>query len=175
MKDLVIFDLDGTLADDAHRKHYLDESPRNWDAYFEACDKDTVVTGMAAVFWMEKRWMSMKADWYDCSHRSVQIWTGRNESVRGKTEKWLEDYLYIRPSLAADMLRMRPVQNRLTNLELKRSWYEEATADNKARGGAGVRGQRQGSRVLAAAAECAVLAAEARKLLKGVASAKRLC
>jgi phosphoglycolate phosphatase-like HAD superfamily hydrolase len=36
----VIFDLDGTLADLTHRLHYVKNGNRNWDKFFEECDKD---------------------------------------------------------------------------------------------------------------------------------------
>jgi hydroxymethylpyrimidine pyrophosphatase-like HAD family hydrolase len=33
IKPMVVFDIDGTLADNEHRVHYLHNHPKNWDAF----------------------------------------------------------------------------------------------------------------------------------------------
>ena len=39
--DLVIFDLDGTLANADHRQYLIERTPKDWDAYFAClCPKD---------------------------------------------------------------------------------------------------------------------------------------
>lgn len=38
--DCVICDIDGTVADNRHRLHFLDERPRNWKAFFDAIPGD---------------------------------------------------------------------------------------------------------------------------------------
>jgi len=35
-----IFDIDGTLANGDHRLHHIQKQPKDWDAFFEACDAD---------------------------------------------------------------------------------------------------------------------------------------
>lgn len=35
-----MFDLDGTLADTAHRQRFLERTPRDWDAFFAAAPND---------------------------------------------------------------------------------------------------------------------------------------
>ena len=37
---ICIFDIDGTLALNEHRQHYLTESPKNWKAFNAECGKD---------------------------------------------------------------------------------------------------------------------------------------
>ena len=39
----IVFDLDGTLADDAHRQHHITGDVRDWDAYFAACGDDAPI------------------------------------------------------------------------------------------------------------------------------------
>jgi hypothetical protein len=39
-RPLAVFDLDGTLADTAHRQHFLERRPRDWDAFFAAAVHD---------------------------------------------------------------------------------------------------------------------------------------
>ncbi|GGT13369.1 phosphatase domain-containing protein [Streptomyces purpureus] len=39
-RPLAVFDLDGTLSNSAHRQHFLERSPRDWDAFFAAAPDD---------------------------------------------------------------------------------------------------------------------------------------
>ncbi|WP_030348222.1 MULTISPECIES: nucleotidase [unclassified Streptomyces] len=39
-RPLAVFDLDNTLADTAHRQHFLTSRPRDWDAFFAAAPQD---------------------------------------------------------------------------------------------------------------------------------------
>ena len=36
----IIFDMDGTLADVSHRKHFVEDKPKNWDAFYKAMIND---------------------------------------------------------------------------------------------------------------------------------------
>lgn len=38
----VIFDIDGTLADNRHRQHFLDRTPKDWDGFFSLMRNDVV-------------------------------------------------------------------------------------------------------------------------------------
>lgn len=77
----VIFDLDGTLADCEHRRHYLDQKPRNWEMFFNECDKDKVIDPVANLLR------------YYRSNPNYQVWilSGRmgNVETRSKTFEWL--------------------------------------------------------------------------------------
>ncbi|MET9514666.1 HAD family acid phosphatase [Streptomyces sp. NPDC002994] len=39
-RPLAVFDLDGTLADTAHRQRFLERKPRDWDGFFGAAPDD---------------------------------------------------------------------------------------------------------------------------------------
>ncbi|MFF3766465.1 hypothetical protein ACFYYR_20615 [Streptomyces sp. NPDC001922] len=39
-RPLAVFDLDGTLAGTAHRQHFLQRRPRDWDGFFAAAPQD---------------------------------------------------------------------------------------------------------------------------------------
>ncbi|WP_299531862.1 hypothetical protein [uncultured Streptomyces sp.] len=39
-RPLAVFDLDGTLADTAHRQHFLEGARRDWDGFFSAASDD---------------------------------------------------------------------------------------------------------------------------------------
>ena len=92
MPDCIIVDLDGTLADCGHRRHYLNEIPPNWNNFLENMGQDEVVYPIAQL-------LDMYRD------RGVQIilCSGRGEEYRDKTDKWLidneifYDYLLMRP------------------------------------------------------------------------------
>ena len=107
----VVFDLDGTLADDSHRQHFLQHEPKAWQEYFAACGRDVPIRQMIRVL-------------NDMSHRGsqVEIWTGRNEDVRPETERWLTDH-----HVAHDRLRMRHRRTIGQQTELKAEWLVEAS------------------------------------------------
>ncbi|MHC5256644.1 phosphatase domain-containing protein [Streptomyces sp. UC4497] len=76
-RPLAVFDLDGTLADTAHRQRYLERRPRDWDAFFAAAPHDPpLAEGIALVLSSAK----------DCD---VVYLTGRPERCRADTAAWL--------------------------------------------------------------------------------------
>jgi len=36
----VIFDIDGTLSDNSHRQHFLEQKHKDWEGFFKECEKD---------------------------------------------------------------------------------------------------------------------------------------
>lgn len=106
-KKAIIFDLDGTLASDAHRNHHLwPVEKRNWDAYFEACDKDAPRKEIIAI-----------AQAFSVAGHPIHILTGRAESTLDKTVRWLCDH-----GVPFDSLRMRPMHDRTDDHILKPIW-----------------------------------------------------
>lgn len=77
----VIFDLDGTLALCDHRRHYVETEPKDWEAFFAECDKDTVNEPIARLFRFYR----------DSPEHRVWILSGRSgtEETRLKTKLWL--------------------------------------------------------------------------------------
>ena len=91
MVDSVIFDIDGTLADIEHRRHFVREGRPDWEAFFNNMGKDKLIGPVA--------WLNRKL------HESgviILITTGRPDSHRKLTEDWLQensikyDHLYMR-------------------------------------------------------------------------------
>ena len=148
---MIIFDLDGTLANCDHRKHFIDKSyitcgfnctkqkrclqclrklekdQPNWKAFFEACDQDTPIKPTLEIL-------------INCllSGRKVEIWSGRCESVREKTMIWLNENLYSSYRLKSHLLddpelkvKMRPIGDYTPDDQLKESWLDEALAKGK--------------------------------------------
>ena len=80
----IVCDIDGTVADCKHRLHYirrLAPVPNDYDAFYEACDKDTPIKPIINI--LKRHWHSY----------SIVFLTGRRESVRQKTVDWLDKYV----------------------------------------------------------------------------------
>jgi len=109
---MIIFDLDGTLADCEHRRHFVENKKNSdWKAFFEACDDDIPI------------WPVIYALMIHSQKYEIQIWSGRCESVRNKTEWWLT---YVGIDNLYSKLKMRQVGDYTPDDELKESWLREA-------------------------------------------------
>jgi phosphoglycolate phosphatase-like HAD superfamily hydrolase len=97
-----IFDLDGTLADDSHRWHYV-ERTGDWDAYYAACSADGPIEHVLAVARALER-----------VGFAICIVTGRSETIRDQTVAWL-----IAQDVLFNELIMRKNGDRRKNSELK--------------------------------------------------------
>ena len=76
---LVVFDIDGTLANIEHRLHYIKQHPKNWAAFDAGISHDRVNKPVAAMFF------ALRREGYD-----VIFASGRNERTRSATMSWLE-------------------------------------------------------------------------------------
>ncbi|CAM5314538.1 hypothetical protein GCM10010329_57240 [Streptomyces spiroverticillatus] len=74
---LAVFDLDGTLADSAHRQHLLERRPRDWDAFFAAAPADPPLPEGVA--------LALRS----AEDSEVVYLTGRPERCRADTVAWL--------------------------------------------------------------------------------------
>ncbi|MGW1799566.1 phosphatase domain-containing protein [Streptomyces sp. NPDC001984] len=76
-RPVVVFDLDNTLADTAHRQRFLERKPRDWDGFFAAAPQDPpLAEGLALA----------KESARECE---VVYLTGRPERCRRDTLDWL--------------------------------------------------------------------------------------
>lgn len=111
MRPYVVFDLDGTIADDSHRLPLiLDQKPPDWPGYFAACRKDSPIVPVMKL---------VELFAVDLRYR-VEIWTGRSATVLDDTEWWLDHHM-----VEYDRLRMRPVGDYRSNVDLKAGWLSE--------------------------------------------------
>jgi hypothetical protein len=111
MQDLIIFDLDDTLALTAHRTHFLLNNPPDWQAYYAACPQDSVFEPVAAIF-------------YDHFVASRDMWivSARSDLVREKTEDWLFMHgIYYSHLLMKSSDDIRP------NADIKMRWLHDGT------------------------------------------------
>lgn len=76
----VIFDVDGTLANIEHRRHWVQSKPKNWTAFIKASVHDAPNHD---IVWLLKTFKS--------SGCRILIATGRSELDRNTTETWLNN------------------------------------------------------------------------------------
>ena len=110
---MIVFDLDGTLALDHHRKEHLLKEPKDWDTYFSLCGKDEPCTPLLEIL-----------DTLGHIH-NIALWSGRSMVVWADTAAWLQAhgiYNYLHE------VRMRAVDDRTQDDILKRQWLHEHNA-----------------------------------------------
>lgn len=105
----IICDLDGTIALDHGRAHFLHPiETRDWDAYFEACHTDQPSLPTIEV-------LKALAPWH-----KIFILTGRKATVHEKTVEWLKKY-----QVPWNSLQMRNVNDRTDDHILKEQWASQ--------------------------------------------------
>lgn len=109
----VIFDIDGTLADCEHRRHFVTTRPKNWEAFHLAADRDTVIEPVAATMRLFLRNASR-----------VVCCSGRMETYRDITERWL-----LRNALHPHAIYMRAANDTRPDDVIKEELLERILAD----------------------------------------------
>lgn len=107
MKDIVIVDLDGTIALIEHRRHFVEDGNKQWDEFYDACDQDEPNLPVILILQRMKR------------GHPIYIFSGRSEAVRAKTLDWLYSH-----RVPWDFLFMRPEGDFTPDEELKKGWLE---------------------------------------------------
>lgn len=144
---LYIFDLDGTLADLKHRRHFVEHTASllcplcqkagfslngrkikcsyhltdgwkpDWDAFHAACVDDTPIDAIIDILACVRH-----------NESDVWIWSGRMNTVSAETFRWLQDH-HIR----FDQLKMRPAGDYTPDDQLKESWLKAMSPEDRAR------------------------------------------
>lgn len=114
MKDCIIFDLDGTLADCRHRLHHVTQYPKNWKAFFEGISDDVPNPAIAKLL-------------AACIQAGEQVilCSGRPEDYRATTEAWLRE----RANVLWLPLYMRPAGDQRQDAVVKLELLEKIKAD----------------------------------------------
>ena len=108
-----IFDVDGTLMDIEHRRHFVVQRPKDFDAFREATSQDTAKEDIFAVA------KALKA----AGHRII-ISSGRNKSQRAVTLKQL-----MGAGLVFDALYMRSDKDFRPDDEVKSQMLDKMIKD----------------------------------------------
>lgn len=106
-----VFDLDGTLALNEHRQHYVDRpvGEKDWRAFFAACSDDVPNQPIIRVL------LALWATGHD-----VQIWSGRSAEVEDKTRRWLAEN-----GLSMIPIKLRAEGDHTPDTVLKKQWLDE--------------------------------------------------
>lgn len=112
---MIVFDVDGVLADPTHRLKYIQGQHPDWEKFFEESKDDAPIRAGLRLLLLHLR----------STHR-VELWTGRSDRYRLMLESWLLRFGMPRlPQIA-----MRPHGDHCPDVELKRRWVEEAGPEN---------------------------------------------
>lgn len=120
---IVIFDLDGVIADVRHRIHFIDRviargkyhgievvgNKSDWDKFFKACPDDTP----------NKDMVDLLKIFVDRGHK-IYILSGRSASVKKETFEWFSHY-----NIPFDFMFLRPVENYEIDFSLKFRWINK--------------------------------------------------
>jgi FMN phosphatase YigB (HAD superfamily) len=94
MSKVIVFDLDGTICNVDHRRHWVASKPKNWAAWDAGLPNDTPNED---IIWMLNSFL-------DRGNVRIVLCSGRDSRLRPATEAWLEkhnvyyDALYMRAS-----------------------------------------------------------------------------
>lgn len=78
---VIVFDIDGTIANVEHRRHWVASKPKNWAAWNAAMHLDTVHDDI--------KWML--ESFHNRADTRIILCSGRGEETRAVTEQWLAD------------------------------------------------------------------------------------
>jgi hypothetical protein len=87
MKDTIICDLDGTLANCEHRVHHVRNKPKNWDAFYAGVREDEVNGPVLNIL--------DKFLCYEGLRYNIIFCSGRPERCREDTVWWLKEVAHI--------------------------------------------------------------------------------
>jgi hypothetical protein len=76
--EIVIFDIDGTLADVSERIHHVRKKPKNWNAFFQGMAQDKAIHSMVRL-----------CNILYASGIQIILCSGRSEEHRTQTMEWL--------------------------------------------------------------------------------------
>lgn len=106
----IIFDIDGTLANVEHRRHFVQGPKKDFDAFYEAMVHDTIVVPVRDLLNMY-----IYRGWH------VALCTGRPRAYYLETQRWLADNL-----VQYDELLMRPNSRRFDpDYQVKRDMLDQ--------------------------------------------------
>jgi len=102
--ELVIFDIDGTLADVSERIHHVSKKPKNWNAFFAGMAQDKAIHSMVRL-----------CNILHASGIQIILCSGRSEEHRARTVAWL-----AQQGVNYHALLLRKDKDRRSDTEIKR-------------------------------------------------------
>jgi hypothetical protein len=105
----VAFDIDGTIANNAHREHLARE--RKWDEFHALCHLDPPIIETMDV---------LRALAFQNNAHSIELWTARSDNYMASTLEWLRKY-----NEPFDSLKMRRKGDWRKACIIKLEWFLE--------------------------------------------------
>jgi hypothetical protein len=115
MSNVIVFDLDGTLANLDHRLNLVRTKKPNWDKFYERCVYDEVNE------WCKQMMNALFAQQY-----TIFIVSARPETYRKETEEWL----YSKGVNYSKLVMVRGSRDSTGDADLKRAWLKEFGKEN---------------------------------------------
>lgn len=111
-QNVVVCDLDGTLCDVEHRRHFVQQTPKNWMGFFENISGDKLRRDVSDLVSDELT--------RDTGIHLILV-SARPENYREVTEKWLKDNYYYNYTA----LIMREANDSRPDTEVKSDIYDK--------------------------------------------------
>ena len=103
-EEIVIFDIDGTLADVSERLHHIKKKPKDWDSFFQGIPQDKAIRSMV-------RLCNILYE----SGIKIILCSGRSDQYRKETIDWL-----AQEGVHYHELRLRGGNDRRSDVIVKR-------------------------------------------------------
>jgi phosphoglycolate phosphatase-like HAD superfamily hydrolase len=113
MTKIVVFDIDGTLANIEHRRAFVATKPKNWKAFNAGIVNDTRYEDMV---WLVNH--------FDNALCKIILCSGRGEEHRDVTEKQMNDFF-----VPYNALYMRPAKDHRPDYVIKVELLQQIRAD----------------------------------------------
>ena len=114
MREIAIFDIDGTLADISAREHHVRSKPKNWNAFFKGMSQDRAAHSIV-------RLCNLLYD----DGIYIILCSGRNERHRGETVSWMK-----REGVKYHEIRLRADDDMRSDVEAKREMLRGIDKNN---------------------------------------------
>lgn len=105
----IIFDIDGTLADNAHRQQWVREKPKNWNAYNKTMHLDKPINPVIDT-------LNILFD----AGLTIILCSGRQDDKREVTEAWLNEH-----GVEHNILYMRKTNDHRDDCIVKKEMLDE--------------------------------------------------
>jgi len=112
----ILFDIDGTLANIAHRRIYLDEDEPNWKKFNSMMGEDIPNTPVVNLY------LSL----WNSNEYEIELVTGRSEEFREITQQWL-----VWNEIPFSKIHMRPKMDNRADHKIKKEVLDKLLKQGK--------------------------------------------